>query len=68
MSNMKALCLRVKNSLPMLKFFDGQTDGWTDRVITIGHPSSGRALIIFYVFKCLDWYNLEKVTKMFETF
>ena len=34
----------------MLKFFDGQTDGRTDgrtdRVITIGHPPSGGALII----------------------
>ena len=29
----------------MLKFFDGQTDGRTDRVITIGHPPSGGALI-----------------------
>ena len=29
----------------MFKFFDGQTDGQTDRVITIGHPPSGRALI-----------------------
>ena len=25
----------------MFKFFDGQTDGQTDRVITIGHPPSG---------------------------
>ena len=40
----------------MLKFFDGQTDGRTegrtdrrtDRVITIGHPPSGGALIKIY--------------------
>ena len=30
----------------MLKFFDGQTEGRTDRVITIGHPPSGGALNI----------------------
>ena len=28
----------------MLKFADGQTDGQTDGVITIGHPPSGGAL------------------------
>ena len=31
MPNMKDLSLRVKKLLPMLKFFDGQTDGQTDR-------------------------------------
>ena len=35
MPNMKDLFLRVKKLWPMLKFFDGQTDGrtdgWTDR-------------------------------------
>ena len=53
MPNMKDLSLRVKRLWPMLKFFDGQTDGQkdrrtdgrTDRVITIGHPPSGGALI-----------------------
>ena len=49
MPNMKDLSLRVKKLWPMLKFFDGQTDGRTDRrtvrVITIGHPPSGGALI-----------------------
>ena len=29
----------------MLKFFDGQTDGQKDRVITIGHLPSGGAVI-----------------------
>ena len=40
----------VKKLRPMLKFFDGRTDGrtdrQTDRVITIGHPPSGGALMI----------------------
>ena len=42
MQNMKDLSVRVKKLWLMLKFFDGQTerqtDGQTDRVITIGHP------------------------------
>ena len=46
MPNMKALSLMVKKKYTMLKFANGQTDGRTDRVITIGHPSSGGALII----------------------
>ena len=40
MPNMKDLSVRVKKLWPMLMFFDGQTDGRTDRVITIGHPPS----------------------------
>ena len=48
--NMKALSLRIKKLYTMLKFADGQTDGrtdgQTDRVITIGHPPSGGALIM----------------------
>ena len=40
MPNMKDLSQRVKKLWPMLKFFDGQTDRRTDRVITIGHPPS----------------------------
>ena len=43
MPNMKDLSLRVKKLWPMLKFFDGQTEGRTDRVITIGHPPGGGA-------------------------
>ena len=31
MPNMKDLSLRVKKLWPMLKFFDGQTDGQKDR-------------------------------------
>ena len=46
MRNMKALSLMVKKLYSMLKFADGQTDGQTDRVITIGHPPSGGALIM----------------------
>ena len=45
---MRDLSLRVKKLWPMVKFFDltdGQKEGWTDRVITIGHPPSGGALI-----------------------
>ena len=41
MPNMKVLSLTVKRLYSMLKFADGQTDGRTDRVITIGHPPSG---------------------------
>ena len=48
MPNMKDLSLRVKKLWPMFKFFDGQTDGRTDRVITIGHPSSGGSLKIYF--------------------
>ena len=45
MPNMKDLSLRVKKLWPMLKFLtDRQTEGRTDRVITIGHPPSGGAL------------------------
>ena len=40
----------------MFKFFDGQTDrqtdGRTDRVITIGHPPSGGALITLFCHLC----------------
>ena len=50
MPNMKDLSLRIKKLWPMLKFFDGQTDGQTDRVITIGHPPSGGALNIVAAF------------------
>ena len=32
----------------MLKFADGQLDRRTDRVITIGHPPSGGALMILH--------------------
>ena len=46
MPNMKDLSLRVKKLWPMLKFFYAQTDRQKDRVITIGHPPSGRALKI----------------------
>ena len=42
---MKAPSLNVKRLYSMLKFADGQTDGQTDRVITIGHPPGGGALI-----------------------
>ena len=47
---MKDVSLRVKKLRLMLAFLmdrrtDGRTDGRTDRVITIGHPPSGRALI-----------------------
>ena len=45
MPNMKALSLTVKKLYSMLKFADGQTDRQTDRVITIGHPPSGGALM-----------------------
>ena len=58
MPNMKALSLTMKKLYSMLKFADGQTDrqtdGQTDRVITIGHPPSGGALII----------NQLKITKL----
>ena len=46
MPNIKDLSLRVKKLWPMLKFFDGQTEGQTDRVITIGHPPTGGALMM----------------------
>ena len=45
MPNMKALSLMVKKLYTMIKFAGGQTHGRTDRVITIGHPPSGRALM-----------------------
>ena len=51
--NMKDLSQRVKKLWPMLKFFDGQTEGrtegQTDRVITIGHPPSGGALMTLVI-------------------
>ena len=43
MPNMKDLSVRVKKLWLVLKFLKrtvGQTDGQTDRVITIGHPPS----------------------------
>ena len=45
MQNMKDLSLRVNKLWTMLSFLtDRQTEGQTDRVITIGHPPSGGAL------------------------
>ena len=50
----------------MFKFFDGQTDGQTDRVITIGHPPSGRALIN-YVTK-LENGRIQNLANQFQIY
>ena len=46
----------------MLKFFDGQTDRQTDRVITIGHLPSGGALKS-ELYCVLQWKYIDKSTK-----
>ena len=63
----------------MLKFADGQTDGRTDRVITIGHPPSGGALINHlkqpsiafenitctdFIIECIHYTNVEFSTSL----